>query len=114
MLAGRPHETAGNGSPRWMTAASRKRAHRTRPTGGLPPFMLLTCGGAAVARPQFRHSSAGARRDPRSAALCPPGDPGFLRLREAAGRRVPRLISAADATRRAAALRAFGMPGKTP
>src|SRR4029077_1575741 len=38
MLAGRPHEAAGNGSPRWMTAAPRKRAHRTRPTGRLTPF----------------------------------------------------------------------------
>jgi len=38
MLAGRPHETAGNGSPRWMTAASRERAHRTRPTGRLTPI----------------------------------------------------------------------------
>ena len=37
MLAGRPHEAAGNGSPRWMTAAPRKRAHRTRPTGRLTP-----------------------------------------------------------------------------
>jgi hypothetical protein len=35
MLAGRPHEAAGNGSPRWMTAAPRKRGHRTRPTGRL-------------------------------------------------------------------------------
>jgi len=25
MLAGRPHEAVGNGSPRWMTAAPRKR-----------------------------------------------------------------------------------------
>ena len=35
MLAGRPHEAAGNGSPRWMTAGPRKRVHRTRPTGRL-------------------------------------------------------------------------------
>src|SRR5438876_2037238 len=42
MLAGRPHEAVGNGSPRWMTAAPRKRAHRTRPTGRLTPFMPLT------------------------------------------------------------------------
>jgi hypothetical protein len=35
MLAGRPHETAGNGSPRWMAVGPRKRAHRTRPTGRL-------------------------------------------------------------------------------
>jgi len=38
MPAGRPHETAGNGSPRWMTAASRERGHRTRPTGRLTPL----------------------------------------------------------------------------
>jgi hypothetical protein len=38
MLAGRPHEAAGNGGPRWMTAAPRKRAHRTRPTGRLAPI----------------------------------------------------------------------------
>ena len=25
MLAGRPHEAVGNGSPRWMTAAPRER-----------------------------------------------------------------------------------------
>jgi hypothetical protein len=35
MLAGRPHEAAGNGSPRWMAAGPRERAHRTRPTGQL-------------------------------------------------------------------------------
>jgi hypothetical protein len=35
MLAGRPHEAAGNGSPRWMAAGPRKRVHRDpayRPT----------------------------------------------------------------------------------
>ena len=35
MLAGRPHEAAGNGSPRWMAAGPRERVHRTRPTGRL-------------------------------------------------------------------------------
>jgi hypothetical protein len=35
MLAGRPHEAASNGSPRWMAAGPRKRVHRTRPTGRL-------------------------------------------------------------------------------
>jgi hypothetical protein len=35
MLAGRPHEAVGNGSPRWMAAGPRKRVHRTRPTGRL-------------------------------------------------------------------------------
>src|ERR1700678_2326126 len=98
MLAGRPHEAVGNGSPRWMTVGPRKRVHRTRPTGRLTPFNasdLWRSGGLSA---KFRHSSAGARRDPRSAALCPPGNPGFLRLGEAAGHRVLRLISATDAT----------------
>jgi len=40
MLAGRPHEAVGNGSPRWMTAAPRERAHRTRPTGRLTPYQV--------------------------------------------------------------------------
>ncbi len=35
MLAGRPHEAAGNGSPRWMAAGPREPVHRTRPTGQL-------------------------------------------------------------------------------
>ena len=35
MLADRPHEAAGNGSPRWMAVGPRKRVHRTRPTGQL-------------------------------------------------------------------------------
>jgi len=47
MLAGRPHETAGNGSPRWMTAASRPR-EGTEPglQADSPPFIPLTCMGA--------------------------------------------------------------------
>jgi hypothetical protein len=51
MLAGRPHEAAGNGSPRWMTAAPRKRVHRTRPTGRLTRpvrrIMMLATRGAS-------------------------------------------------------------------
>jgi len=35
MLAGRPHEAVGNGSPRWMAVGPRERVHRTRPTGQL-------------------------------------------------------------------------------
>jgi hypothetical protein len=35
MLAGGPHEAAGNGSPRWMAAGPLARVHRTRPTGRL-------------------------------------------------------------------------------
>jgi hypothetical protein len=37
MLAGRPHEAAGNGSPIWMAAGPRKRAHRTWPGGRVAP-----------------------------------------------------------------------------
>jgi hypothetical protein len=41
MLAGRPHEAAGNGSPRWMAAGPRERVHRTRPTGQLARCLSL-------------------------------------------------------------------------
>src|SRR3974390_3567800 len=57
MLAVRPHEAVGNGSPRWMTAASRKRAHRTRPTGRLTPLIRRrpeTCRRAEVRQGTFR------------------------------------------------------------
>src|SRR6201995_725685 len=50
MPAGRPHETASHGTPRWMTGASRKRGHRPRPTGRLTPFFRLTCGLWSQAR----------------------------------------------------------------
>ncbi len=49
MLAGRPHEAAGNGSPRWMAAGPRKRVHRTRPTGRLVR-RLTSANAAAVGR----------------------------------------------------------------
>ena len=114
MLAGRPHEAVGNGSPRWMTVAPRKRGHRTRPTGRLTPFYVSDLRRSGGRSAQFRHSSAAARWDPRSAGFCPPDNPGFLRLREAAGRRLSRLISAAEDTRMAAAVWAFGIPQKTP
>jgi hypothetical protein len=42
MLAGRPHEAAGNGSPRWMAVGPRERVHRTRPTGPLARRPLPT------------------------------------------------------------------------
>jgi hypothetical protein len=47
MPAGRPHETVGNGGPRWMTAASRQRED-TEPglQAGSPPFKPLTCAFA--------------------------------------------------------------------
>jgi hypothetical protein len=53
MLAGRPHEAAGNGSPRWMAAGPRfTRVHRTRPTGQLArcPGPYLTCGDDELIR----------------------------------------------------------------
>jgi hypothetical protein len=63
MLAGRPHEAAGNGSPRWMAAGPRKRVHRTRPTGrlarrpcfdlhlrGHPVLLFRSCSARAGAR----------------------------------------------------------------
>jgi hypothetical protein len=49
MLAGRPHETAGNGSPRWMTAAPRQREAQNpayRPAH--PHHMAVACGGAVL------------------------------------------------------------------
>ena len=51
MLAGRPHETAGNGSPRWMTVASRQR-EGTEPglQAGSPPPRSVNWAAAAVAR----------------------------------------------------------------
>jgi hypothetical protein len=36
MLAGRPHEAAGNGSPRWMTAAPRERGTEPGLQAGSP------------------------------------------------------------------------------
>jgi hypothetical protein len=51
MLAGRPHETAGNGSPRWMTAASRPREAQNPAYRPAHPIQtLLTCGGAIANR----------------------------------------------------------------
>jgi hypothetical protein len=38
MLAGRPHEAVGNGSPRWMTAAPRKRGTEPGLQAGSPTF----------------------------------------------------------------------------
>jgi hypothetical protein len=44
MLAGRPHEAAGNGSPRWMAEGPRERVHRIRQnlTPALPVITLMT------------------------------------------------------------------------
>ncbi len=53
MLAGGPHEAAGNGSPRWMTVGPRKRAHRTRPTGRL---VRRPTSANALSPPALRHA----------------------------------------------------------
>jgi len=58
MLAGRPHEAASNGSPRWMAAGQLRLVHRTRPTGRLA--RRLTGGEVAfpVAQPESGSSDA--------------------------------------------------------
>jgi len=48
MLAGRPHEAVGNGSPRWMTAAPRKRGTEPGLQAGSPPSWSLTWDGTGV------------------------------------------------------------------
>ena len=58
MLAGRPHEAAGNGSPRWMAAGPRERVHRTRPTGRLARRLtwvnvLVDHAGAGITTDEF-------------------------------------------------------------
>ena len=68
MLAGRPHETAGNGSPRWMTVASRQRE-------GTEPG--LQAGSPLIDGPDLRFSwpqrRVDARRRRRPAAPGPHG-----------------------------------------
>ena len=49
MLAGRPHEAVGNGSPRWMTAAPRERG--TEPGLQAPPFVSVTSDGMVTTFP---------------------------------------------------------------
>ena len=67
-LAGRPHEAVGNGSPRWMTVAPRKRAHRTRPTGRLTlPSIVVACDGYAVGASA---GTFGAHRQPGRNLAC--------------------------------------------
>jgi hypothetical protein len=61
MLAGRPQEAVGNGSPRWMAAAPRKRGHRTRPTGRLTP-LRERYGEVAVGDARVKPLAATARR----------------------------------------------------
>jgi hypothetical protein len=54
MLAGRPHEAASNGSPRWMAVGPLRRVHRTRSTGRLAPRLRV--------RPALAAPSPGAGR----------------------------------------------------
>src|ERR1019366_5644860 len=102
MLAGRPHEAAGNGSPRWMAVGPLRRAHRTRPTGrltrrlrrgsGLPPIILarIVAGGAR---------QAGRR-------CCGPGSiPGSTQLILLESSACPHVAEVAVATRAAASRR---------
>src|SRR5215475_2701342 len=52
MLAGRPHEAAGNGSPRWMAAGPRSRGC-TEPglQVGSPAALAMTCGFLVIGEP---------------------------------------------------------------
>jgi hypothetical protein len=72
MLAGRPHEAVGNGSPRWMTAAPRKRAHRTRPTGRLTPTYLSDLGRSGQRVLWFRPCSV--RATANIVSIAPPAE----------------------------------------
>jgi hypothetical protein len=65
MLAGRPHEAVGNGSPRWMIAASREREHRTRPTGRLTPIYGADLGRNGHHVSWFRSCSVKNHREDR-------------------------------------------------
>ena len=53
MLAGRPHEAASNGSPRWMAAGPRSRGC-TEPglQAGSPAAYPLSCADTGSAAPQ--------------------------------------------------------------
>ena len=82
MLAGRPHEAVGNGSPRWMTAAPRERGHRTRPTGRRTPTLALSCDDAA-GEPALDQAKAGVAGQVLAWCPCkltrPPGGQGRWR-----------------------------------
>jgi hypothetical protein len=82
MLAGRPLEAAGNGSPRWMTAGPRERAHRTRPTGRLA---RLSRPVTPSSRPSRRSGSGPG--SPREPAHARPGLAMVFKLIEAASER---------------------------
>ena len=51
MLAGRPHEAVGNGSPRWMTVAPRERGTEPGLQADSPPVMSLTWEGMVTTFP---------------------------------------------------------------
>jgi hypothetical protein len=67
MLAGRPHEAVGNGSPRWMAAGPRKRVHRTRPTGQLArclPMLTSIDAQAPLGEAGLGQATAAREADP--------------------------------------------------
>jgi hypothetical protein len=104
MLAGRPHEAAGNGSPRWMTAAPRKRAHRTRPTGRLTPTYLTDLGRSGQRVLWFRPRSVRATANIVSMAPRPRS--------AASGKRCPRWPPSTTACGAAAGVRGFIRPAE--
>ena len=93
MLAGRPHEAAGNGSPRWMTAAPRKRAHRTRPTGRRTPSYAADLGRRGQLRFLvpflFRQSRREDRVDSPAAEVFGIGEQVPIRIHRLGDRRMP-------------------------
>ena len=89
MLAGRPHEAAGNGSPRWMTAAPRERGTEPGLQAGSPPHSLLPVGAQRGApaitglasgqgkKPGPNRVRAGQARYPRGGAGLPGSNKGY-------------------------------------
>jgi hypothetical protein len=93
MLAGRPHEAAGNGSPRWMTAGPRKRAHRTRPTGRLTLFYASDLRRSDQRASWFRPCSVRATAGIASMAPWPRSSAsGKVRRDQPRGVEVPRVV----------------------
>jgi hypothetical protein len=78
MLAGRPHEAVGNGSPRWMTAAPRKRGTEPGLQADSPLLYLARKAKSGPAETRESHGAvANLTREPLAAApsgLC--GRPG--------------------------------------
>jgi hypothetical protein len=81
MLAGRPHEAVGNGSPRWMAVGPRKRAHRTRPTGRLTPrlYLIVRDDSSVEVSRDFRFATT-LRVRARVAVGCPDPDKAIRQL----------------------------------